>query len=70
MVRKNARKHTKTDLSVLHEVSMETLKARTAWTDALQTQKQNKQTNKNMCQPRLLYPAKLSVTIEGENKIF
>jgi hypothetical protein len=22
------------------------------------------------CQPRLLYPAKLSITIDGENKIF
>ena len=25
---------------------------------------------KNKCQPRLLHPAKLSITVGGENKIF
>jgi hypothetical protein len=42
--------------------SPETMKARRSW--AIQTLKEHK------CQPRLLYPAKLSITIDGENKIF
>jgi hypothetical protein len=40
------------------------MKARRSWTDVIQTLKEHK------CQPRLLYPAKLSITIDGENKIF
>ena len=43
---------------------METLKARRIWIDILQTLREHG------CQPRLLYPAKLSITINGENKIF
>jgi hypothetical protein len=43
---------------------METLKPRWAWADVLQTLRDHR------CQPRLLYPAKLTVTIDGENKIF
>jgi hypothetical protein len=35
------------------------LKARRYWTDAIQTLREHK------CQPRLLYPAKLSITIDG-----
>jgi hypothetical protein len=42
----------------------ETMKARRAWTDVVQTLKEHK------CQPRLLYPAKLSITIKGETKVF
>jgi hypothetical protein len=40
------------------------MKARRSWTDVIQTLREHK------CQPRLLYPAKLPLTIEGENKIF
>jgi hypothetical protein len=40
------------------------MKARRAWTDALQTLREHK------CQPRILYPAKLSITIGGETKEF
>jgi hypothetical protein len=44
--------------------SPETMKARRSWTDVIQTQRQHK------CQPRVLYPAKLSITIHGETKVF
>jgi hypothetical protein len=40
------------------------MKARISWTDAMQTLREHK------CQPRLLYPAKLSITIDGETKVF
>jgi hypothetical protein len=40
------------------------MKARRAWTDVIQTQREHK------CQPRLLYPAKLSITIDGVTKVF
>jgi hypothetical protein len=40
------------------------MKVRRSWTDVIQTLRENK------CQPRLLYPAKLSITIDGEIKIF
>jgi hypothetical protein len=40
------------------------MKARRSWTDATQTLREHK------CQPRLLYPAKLSITIDGETKVF
>jgi hypothetical protein len=40
------------------------MKARRPWTDVIQTLRENK------CQPRKLYTAKLSITIDGENKIF
>lgn len=43
---------------------METLQARKAWTDVLQTLRDQR------CQHWLLYPAELSITIDGENKIF
>eukprot|EP01156_Anaeramoeba_ignava_P013954 Anaeramoba_ignava/a607887_3.p1 GENE.a607887_3~~a607887_3.p1 ORF type:complete len:104 (+),score=0.03 a607887_3:116-427(+) len=46
------------------DFSMETLKARRSWIDILPTQRDHG------CQPRLLYPAKLSIYIDGENKIF
>jgi hypothetical protein len=38
------------------------MKARRSWTDVIQTLKEHK------CQPRLLYTAKLSITIEGRNQ--
>ena len=40
------------------------MKARRSWTDVIQTLREHK------CQPMLLYPAKLSITIDGETKIF
>jgi hypothetical protein len=40
------------------------MKARRSWTDVIQTLREHK------CQPRLLYPAKRSTTIEGETKVF
>jgi hypothetical protein len=40
------------------------MKARRSWTDVIQTLREHK------CQPRLLYPVKLSVTIDGETKVF
>jgi hypothetical protein len=40
------------------------MKAKRYWTDIIQTLREQK------CQPRLLYPAKLSITIDGETKVF
>jgi hypothetical protein len=42
------------------EFSTETIKARMTWTDL----------SPCGCQPRLLNPVKLSITLNGENKIF
>jgi hypothetical protein len=46
------------------DFSPETMKARRSWADVIQTLGEHK------CQPRLLYPTKLSITVDGENKIF
>jgi hypothetical protein len=46
------------------DFSTETIKARRSWAEPIQTIREHK------CQPRLLYPAKLTVTIDGETKIF
>jgi hypothetical protein len=40
------------------------MKAKRYWTDIIQTLREYK------CQPRLLCPAKLSITIDGETKVF
>jgi hypothetical protein len=40
------------------------MKARTSWTDVIQTLREHK------CQSRIVYQAKLSITIHGENKVF
>jgi hypothetical protein len=40
------------------------MKARRSWKDVIQTLREHK------CQHRLLYPAKLSITIDGETKVF
>jgi hypothetical protein len=42
----------------------ETMKPRRSWEDLIQTLREHK------CWPTLLYPAKLSITIDGETKIF
>jgi hypothetical protein len=39
------------------------MKARRSWTDVIQTLREHK------CQPRLLYPTKLSITIDRETKV-
>ena len=51
-------------IRITPDFSPETMKARRSWTDVIQTLREHK------CQPRLLYPAKLSITIDGENKVF
>jgi hypothetical protein len=40
------------------------MKARRSWTDVMQILREDKY------QPRLLYPAKLSITIDVETKVF
>jgi hypothetical protein len=40
------------------------MKARRAWIDVIQTLREHK------CRPRLLYPAKISITFDGEMKVF
>jgi hypothetical protein len=40
------------------------MKARRSWTDIIHTLREHK------CQLRLLYPAKLSITIDGDSKAF
>jgi hypothetical protein len=39
------------------------MKARRSWADLIQTLREYR------CQPRLLYPAKLSTSIDGETKV-
>jgi hypothetical protein len=51
-------------IRITPEFSPETMKARRAWTDDIQTLREYK------FQPSLLYPAKLSITIDGETKVF
>ena len=51
-------------IRITPDLSPETMKARRSWTDVIQTLREHK------CQPRLLYPAKLSITIDGETKVF
>ena len=43
------------------DFSAETMKARRSWADVIQTLRKQK------CQPRLLYPGKLSITISEED---
>jgi hypothetical protein len=51
-------------IKITPDFSPETMKVRRFWTDVIQTLREHK------CQPRLLYPAKLSITIDGETKVF
>jgi len=51
-------------IRITPDFSPETMKARRSWTDVIQTLREHK------CQLRLLYPAKLSINIDGETKIF
>jgi hypothetical protein len=50
-------------IRITPDFSPETVKARISWADIIQTLKEHKY------QPRLLYPAKISITIDGETKI-
>ena len=49
-------------IRIIPDFSPETMKARRSWADVIQTLREHK------CQPRLLYPAKLSITIDGRNQ--
>jgi hypothetical protein len=51
-------------IRITPDFSPESLKARRSLTDVIQTLREHK------CQPRLLYPGKLSITIDGETKVF
>ena len=51
-------------IRIMPDFSMETMKARRSWIDVLQTLRNHG------CKPRLLYSAKLSLTIYEESKIF
>ena len=51
-------------IRITPDFSPETMKARRSWTDVMQALREHK------CQARLLYPAKLSITIDGETKVF
>ena len=50
-------------IRIAPDFSPENMKAKRSWIDVTQTLREHK------CQPRLLYPAKLSITIDGETKI-
>ena len=47
-------------IGITPDFSPKTMKARRSWTDVIQTLRQHK------FQGRLLYPAKISITIDGE----
>jgi hypothetical protein len=51
-------------IRITPDFSPETVKARRVWTDLIQALREHKY------QPRLPYPTKLSITIDGETKIF
>ncbi|KAL6088665.1 hypothetical protein STEG23_010199 [Scotinomys teguina] len=51
-------------IKITPDFSMETLQARRSWADVIQTLRDHGR------QPRITYPAKLSVTIDGVNKTF
>ncbi|KAL6039065.1 hypothetical protein STEG23_008290 [Scotinomys teguina] len=51
-------------IRITPDFSMETLQARRSWSDIIQTLRDHR------CQPRIIYPAKLSITIDGVNKTF
>ena len=47
-------------IRITADFSPETMKARRYWADLMQILREHK------CQPKLLYPAKLSITVDGE----
>jgi zona occludens toxin (predicted ATPase) len=50
-------------IRITPDFSPETMKARRSWTDVIKTLREHK------CQPRLLYPTKLSITVNRETKV-
>ena len=50
-------------IKITPDFSPETKKARSSRVDVIQTLREHK------CHPRLLYPAKLSITVDGETKV-
>jgi hypothetical protein len=51
-------------IRITSDFSPEKMKSRRSWAEVIQTLREHK------CQSRLLYPAKLSITIGGETKVF
>ena len=51
-------------IRIIPDFSPETMKTRRSWKDLIQTLREYR------CHPRLLYPAKFSIPIDGETKIF
>jgi len=51
-------------IDITPDFSPETMKARRSWADVIRILKEHKY------HPRLLYPAKLSINIDGKTKIF
>jgi chromosome segregation ATPase len=51
-------------IRITPDFSPDTMKAKRYWTEVIQTLREHK------CQPKQLYPAKLSITIDGETKVF
>ena len=51
-------------IRIIPDFSPETMKARRSWTDVIQILREHK------FQPKLLYPAKFSIIIDGETKVF
>ena len=51
-------------IRITPDFSPETMEARRSWTDVIQILREHKY------QPKLLYPTKLSIIINGETKIF
>jgi hypothetical protein len=56
--------HKGRSIRIRPDFSNETMKARRAWSEVMQTLREHK------CKSRLLYPSKLSSNIDGENKVF
>jgi hypothetical protein len=50
-------------IRITPDFSPETMKAKRSWADVIQTLREHK------CQARLLYPTKLTTTIDGETKV-
>jgi hypothetical protein len=51
-------------MRITPDCSSETMKATTSWADVIQTLREQH------CKHRLVYPAKLTIAIDGERKIF
>jgi hypothetical protein len=51
-------------IRITPDFSPETMKARRSWTDIIQTLREHE------CQPKVLYPAKISINIDKEVKVF